>query len=229
MSDQLPTLTKVPSPGLLGRRDRWRQVATIVAILAAAAVGFFGGVNVASAPTARPSHNATVAAASPSPVVTFRTGLYHVTTLQAEALATLAGFYAAYDDGRLADALAALSPNPTVIDCDYHSRTIRTFTGVAVSTYLQGQLASGDWWSVDYQGQPETEIQLTTVHVTVIPRSRQSRELIDLGAIGGMKHDFAGQLFGAIVNARSLKITALDWGATDLSSATEAELCDPMR
>jgi hypothetical protein len=235
MDHERPSVTRVPSRPLVGRGALGR-LASITVVLTAAGLGFLAGANVAPAPSAIPAPGPTtsgpvqtVPASSPAEPSDVPIGVYHVTALEAQALAQVVRFYDAYDAGHLADAMAMLSDNPRLTDCDYQARATFVLAGrAAVSDYLTERFANSDYWGVEfYQGSPETEIAVTTMQVVIIPRQRQSIDLAGLAAVGGMKHDFAGLLFYALVDRRSLRITELDWGAHDIAPGAEAALCDP--
>jgi hypothetical protein len=236
MDNHGPPLEKVPSPGFRGPVRLARRFALIAAIFLAAGLGYVGGINMTPA---QPSPSSPPVATSPAPVQTATTapvskpsslpvGVYHLTAEEAQALAAVVRFYTAYNGGQLSDALTTISDGARLIDCDYRSRTIRTFVGrAAISDYLGAQIGH-DYWTVRYyQERPPEEIQSSSLQVVIHPLSRKSLDLIELGASGGVKTDFAGLVFPVVVDRRTLLITMLNWGPTETAAGTEARLCSP--
>lgn len=237
MDNHGPPLEKVPSPGFLGPVRAARRFALIAAIFLAASLGYVGGINMTPA---QPSPSSAPIATSIAPVQTtavatpvsepssLPVGVYHLTADEAQALAVVVRFYTAYNGGQLSDVLATLSDGARLVDCDYGSRTIRTFVGrAAISDYLGAQFASSDFWTVRYyQERPPDEIQSSTL-VVIHPLSRKNLGLGELGAPGGVKTDFAGLVFPVIVDRRTFRITKLDWGPIATAAGTEARLCSP--
>ena len=236
MDNHGPPLEKVPSPGFRGPVRLARRFALIAAIFLAASLGYVGGINMTPA---QPSPSSAPIARSTAPVQTATTapvsepsslpvGVYHLSAEEAQALAVVVRFYTAYNGGQVSDVLATLSDGARLVDCDYRSRTIRTFVGrAAISDYLGAQFASSDSWTVRYyRERPPDEIQSSSL-VVIHPLSRKSLDLGDLGAPGGVKTDFAGLVFPVVVDRRTFRITKLDWGPIATAAGTEARLCSP--
>lgn len=80
--------------------------------------------------------------ASPAPL---RTGTFSLSTRQAREVATVVAFLDAFNSQRLRQALALLSPDVVVSDCDYRQERSVEFVGQAeVVTWLRRRFADRD-------------------------------------------------------------------------------------
>lgn len=100
------------------------------------------GASVASAASAT-SRTAAVVSAQPTPASTATT--FRISASQARMVATVIAFIDAYNTARVDAALALLTPDVTVSDCDYRSASTVSLRGAdAVGRWLRDRAADRD-------------------------------------------------------------------------------------
>jgi hypothetical protein len=148
----------------------------------------------------RPSPSAigptpTAPATSPSsvtrPAATVAAGEYRLQPGEAQQVARVADFFAAYNAGDLKAVMAFLDDAPRLSDCDYRTgRVVFIDRRPAVEAYLRARFAEHDNWVVQLFNENPQNFQL----VGVEPLQRQNDTLLALGVPGAVKRDFGGAL-----------------------------------
>jgi hypothetical protein len=112
---------------------------------------------------------------------------FDLTAEQAQEVAVFMNFIRAYNNGRLDKALASLSDNVGVSDCDYQNIKVVTFQGKSqVAGWLQQRISDHDWLEVS-RIENENPDPGTGRHVIgVVYAHRKSMTLSKLGFSDGI-------------------------------------------
>jgi hypothetical protein len=149
-----------------------------------------------------------------------------VKALQAEGVATVVTFLRAYNAGRLDEALAAFTDDPTYGDCDYATARPRVVGGRAeLAALLRDRFADHDRVEVDH-------LTLNGPVIGVSFARRSSDTLSGIGRTGGVEEVPAAKVIldvfdpGARRNqGTAVRISAFNWAPVGGDPAP----CDPGR